>query len=58
VQNYIEQRAVDLQPAVVVNKTQFPEAVHEKANSRASGANHLGQRLLADFGDHGFGHPS
>jgi len=35
VQNYVEQRAVDLQTAVVVNETQFPESVHEKAHSSA-----------------------
>ena len=42
VQNHIEQRAVDLQTAVVVNETQFSESVHEKADSRTSGTNHLG----------------
>ena len=31
--NYIEQRAVDLQAAIVVNKTQLPEPVHEKTDS-------------------------
>ena len=33
VQNYVEQRAVDLQPTVVVNKAQFPESVHEEADT-------------------------
>jgi chromatin remodeling complex protein RSC6 len=37
VQNYIEQQAMELQSAVVVNETQFPEAVHEKADSRTGG---------------------
>jgi hypothetical protein len=32
VQDDIEQRAVDLQPTIVVNKSQFPEAVHEEAD--------------------------
>jgi hypothetical protein len=41
-QNYVEQRAVDLQAAVVVNETQFPEPVHEKAYSGTSGTHHLG----------------
>ena len=41
VQNYIEQRAMDFQPAIVVNKAQLPEPVHEKADSRAGGAHHL-----------------
>ena len=35
VQDDIEQRAVDLQPAVVVNEAQFSEPVHEKAHPRA-----------------------
>jgi hypothetical protein len=30
VQDYVEQCAVDLQPGVVVNKTQLPEPVHEE----------------------------
>jgi len=51
VQHYVEQRAVDLQTAVVVNETQFPKPVHEKADSRTSRAYHLGQGLLTDFGN-------
>jgi len=35
VKHYIEERAMDLQPALdaagVLDKSQFPEAVHEKA---------------------------
>jgi hypothetical protein len=38
VENDIEQRAVDLQPAVVVDETQFPEPVHEEADARPGGA--------------------
>jgi hypothetical protein len=45
---------VDLQTAVVVNETQFPEPVHEKAHSRTSRAYHLGQGFLANLRDHGF----
>ena len=30
-ENNVEKRAVDLQPAIVVNKSQFPEPVHEEA---------------------------
>src|SRR5882762_7342972 len=60
VQNYTKQRAVDLQPAFrtagVVNKTQFPEPVHEKANPRTSRPHHFGQTLLTDFRDHSLGH--
>jgi len=55
VQNYAEQRAVHLQAAIVVNETQFPEAVHEEADSRTSSSHHLGQNFLTDFRDHGFG---
>ena len=52
VKHYIEQRAVDHQAAVVMNKPQFPKPIHEKTNSRASGTDHLGEGLLADLGDH------
>ena len=41
-QNYVEQRAVDLQTTIVVNETQFPEPVHEEAYSGTSGTHHLG----------------
>ena len=40
---------MDLQSAVVVNETQFSEPVHEIADSRTSGAHHLGQCFLTDF---------
>src|SRR6202795_1684476 len=60
VQNDTKQRAVDLQPAFrtagVIDKTQFPEPVHEKAHPRTSRPPHFGQTLLTDFRDHGFGH--
>jgi hypothetical protein len=32
---------MDLQPAVVVNKSQFPKPVHEEADSRASCADYF-----------------
>ena len=35
--------------AVVINKTQFPEFVHEKTHARSRRADHLRQCLLADF---------
>jgi len=58
VQNYVEQRTVDLErtfgAAGVVDKAQLPEPVHEKADPRTRGSNHLGQRFLTDFRDHGF----
>src|ERR1700746_3237205 len=52
VQNDAKERTVDLQPAVVVNKTQFPEPVHEEADPRTGGAHHLCQSLLAYLRKH------
>jgi hypothetical protein len=46
VEHDVKQRAVDLQPAIVVNEAQFSEPVHEKTDSRTSGADHLCQGLL------------
>jgi hypothetical protein len=40
---------VDFHLAVIFNETQLPETVHKKADSRARGADHLGQSFLADF---------
>jgi hypothetical protein len=34
-QNYIEERTVDVQPAIVINKAKLPEFVDEKAGSVA-----------------------
>jgi len=56
VENDIQQRTVDLQSAVVMDETQLPEAVHEKAHSRAGSADHLGQGFLTDLRNHGFWH--
>src|ERR1022692_3703977 len=42
VENNIKQRAMDLKaPAIVVNKAQFPEPVHEEADARAGCADHF-----------------
>ena len=41
VQDDIQQRTVDLQLAVVLDEAQFPESVHEKADSRTSRADHF-----------------
>ena len=46
---------MNLQPAVVVNKSQFPEPVHEKADPRAGCAYHFRQYLLTDLGNYGLG---
>src|SRR5271166_1506023 len=53
VENNTEKRAVNFQPAVVVNKSQFPEAIHKKTHSRAGCADHFRQALLADLRNHG-----
>src|SRR6202162_1729019 len=36
--------------AIVVNEAQLSKFVHEKAHARSRRADHLRQRLLADFG--------
>src|SRR3954469_4342494 len=56
VENYIEQRAMDLQATVfapsVVDEPHFPKTVHEKADSRTRSANHLCQCFLAYLWNH------
>jgi hypothetical protein len=54
-QNQIQQGAMDLNVAVIFNKAQLPKLVHEEAHARPRGADHLRQRLLADFRQNGFG---
>src|ERR1700730_9394880 len=49
VQNDIQQGTVDFDAAVVVNKTQFSEFVHEKTHAGPGRSDHLRKRLLADF---------
>ena len=52
----VDQRAGDAAtPAVVGDKRQLAKFVHEKADARARHADHLGEALLADLGDHRFG---
>src|SRR6202023_3532736 len=51
VENHVQQGTVDLDAAVVVNKTQFQKFVHEKTHARSRRADHLRQCLLADFRD-------
>ena len=41
---------MDPQFAVVLDKTKFPEFVHEEAHARAGRPDHLRKRLLADLG--------
>ena len=47
---------MDLQTAVVVNKTQFPKPVHEEADARAGGTDHFRQRLLTDLWNYSLGY--
>ena len=56
-QNDAEEAALNCQSAViaVVDKAQLPELVHEMADSRAGGAHHLRQVVLADSGENRFG---
>ncbi len=49
VQNDIQQRAVDLQSAIVIDEAQFTEFIHERAHPRSRRANHFRERLLADL---------
>ena len=55
-QDDIQQRAVDLENTVVINKSQFPEPVHEEADPRTGCANHFRQHLLADLWNHSLGY--
>jgi hypothetical protein len=55
VENNIQKRAVDLQPAIVVDESQFPESVHEEADPRAGCADHFRQHLLTDLGNYTLG---
>ena len=57
VKNDVEKRTVNLQciASVIINESQFPEPVHEKANPRASRAYHFCEGLLTHFGDESFG---
>jgi hypothetical protein len=49
VQQHIEQRPVNLDVAVVVNKTQLSKLGHEEIDVGAASADHLRERLLAYF---------
>ena len=43
VKNHIEQRFMHPDAAVVLNKTQFAEAIHEEADAGPRRPDHLGQ---------------
>src|SRR5579862_1774237 len=49
VQDQVQQRAVYLDLAVVIDKPQFAELVHEKTHARSRGADHVRQCFLTDF---------
>jgi hypothetical protein len=52
VEDDIEEGAVHVQPAVVVNKAQSAELIHEETDAGARGADHLGEHFLTDLRDH------
>jgi len=56
VQDYIQQRAVNFQVAVVADESQLAKLVHEKADSGASDADQLRQRLLTHHRNYCLGH--
>ena len=43
---------MDVKAAVVLNKTQFPEFIHEEIDPGARGPDHLRQHLLRHLGKH------
>jgi hypothetical protein len=49
VEDDIEEGTMHVQPAVIVNKAQFPEFIHEEADAGPRGANHPGKRFLTDL---------
>ena len=51
VENDIQEGAVHVQPAVVVNEAQFAEFIHEAAHAEVCGADHHGKRFLTDLRD-------
>jgi hypothetical protein len=58
VQNYIDQRAVDLQAAVtIVEEAWLSEAIHEGTDPRSGCANYVCEGLLADLGHYSLGCP-
>jgi len=57
VEHDVEQRAVNFQPAVVVDEAHLSEAIHKEINPGSGGADHFRQGFLAYFGDHVFRTP-
>src|SRR5258705_13550245 len=48
-QNRVQQRTVDFDMPVVADQAKLAELVHEMADARSGGANHLGQCFLTDI---------
>ena len=53
-QDHVEQRLMYLDAAVVTDKAELAKAIHEKADARPRGANHLRQGFLRDGRNVGF----
>src|SRR5260370_38947105 len=52
VKDNTQEGIVDVDLAVVLDKAQFPEFVHEKIDAGPRCANYLRQHLLRNFGEH------
>ena len=50
-QDRIQQRLVNLDASVVLDKPELPKSIHEETNAGARGADHLRQSLLRDLGN-------
>ena len=53
-QDYIEQRLVHLDAAVVIDKAELAKAIHKEADPRPGSADHLCQGFLRDGRNGGF----
>ncbi len=47
-QHRVKQRTMDLYLSVVADEASFPKPVHEKADARSGGADHIGQYFLTE----------
>ena len=51
-QDHAQERLLDRDSAVVFDEPQLAELVHEEVDARARRADHLGEDLLRQIGDH------